>query len=94
MWFQLELPKAVEVSGIIMDTAGSPHDHPKGCVVEGSTDGKDWGSPLFEGTTHNSTAEISFPPTTAKYLRVKLNADKGGKYWSIHELNVYGRDAK
>ena len=48
----------------------------------------------IRGFARLEAAEISFPPTTAKFLRVKLNADKGGKYWSIHELQVYGRDVK
>jgi mono/diheme cytochrome c family protein len=94
MWFQVELPKAVELSGFQMDCTESGNDYPTSCVVEVSNDGKDWGSPLFEGPTHDPVTEITFPPTTGKFMRIKLTDGKRGRYWSIHELNVYGREVK
>ena len=42
MWFELDLHETRTISGLALDTAGSPNDYPHGYVVRLSTDGQGW----------------------------------------------------
>ncbi|MCX4695302.1 endo-alpha-N-acetylgalactosaminidase family protein [Streptomyces sp. NBC_01408] len=56
-----------------------------------STDGLTWGPAAASGTFPDSTAQqdVSFPPRTARYLRLKATREVGGNAWtSVAELNV------
>src|SRR5205085_2580099 len=49
MWFQIELPEALEVARIHLNAANSAGDYPRGYKVEISLDGKTYGKPVAEG---------------------------------------------
>lgn len=90
MWVQVELPTKTRLSGVTLDARGSNGDYPRGCTVQVSDDGKNWGKPIAKGKGKNALLEISFPPIEAKFLRV-TQTGKHKLYWSIHEMKLMGK---
>lgn len=89
MWLQIELPKAADMAGLVLDTAKSRNDWPRGWKIELSQDGKTWEKPVLEGKSPTSVTEFMFPKATkAKFIRITDTGSVGGLYWSIHELDV------
>jgi mono/diheme cytochrome c family protein/glucose/arabinose dehydrogenase len=88
MWFQIELPTATRISGIVLDATGSARDYPRGYTVQVSSDGQNWGTPIANGKGHNAFLEIVFPPVSAKFIRINQTGSVDGLFWSIHELNL------
>lgn len=87
MWFQVELPEAVEVAGLILDAAGSRNDYPRGCDVQLSTDGKTWSAPIHKKEEQAPKIAIEFPGQPAKFIRI-TQTGKHRLFWSIHDLQV------
>lgn len=89
MWLQIELPKATDITGLVLDTAKSKGDWPRGWKIELSQDGQAWEKPVLEGQSPTSTTEFLFPKVAkAKFIRVTDTGSVKGLYWSIHELDV------
>ena len=95
MWFQIELPEAVAVSGLILDTTGSNGDYPVGYTVHVSKDGSKWGKPVAKGgKKHGKTRmTIDFPEQIVRFIKITQTGSKSS-FWSIHELQVTGRTKK
>jgi hypothetical protein len=55
-----------------------------------SNDGSNWGSPVASGAGYSAVTTITFPPQTARYVRITQTGSATGNYWSIHEMNIYG----
>jgi len=91
MWFQIELPETMEVSGLRLDSAGSALDYPSGFEVAVSVDGKSWSSPLVKGQGTQPLTEIYFNGVKAKLIKIVQTGRRPGKYWSIHDLQIYGK---
>ncbi len=91
MWFAIELPKARSVSGLQLETFASPMDYPDGYEVRVSTDGKTWSDPVAKGRGPGPLTEIYFKPVQARYIKITQTGRRPGKFWSIHELQVYGK---
>ena len=91
MWFQIELPKAMEVSGLRLDSAGSVLDYPDGYEVSVSLDGKSWAPPLIKGKGVQPLTEIYFRGVKAKFIKITQTGKRPGKYWSIHDLQISGK---
>jgi type 1 glutamine amidotransferase/mono/diheme cytochrome c family protein len=89
MWFQIELPKESEIGGLILDSAKSASDYPRGYKVEVSSDGKSWGAkPIAEGKGNTAVTELNFAPVKAKFIRITQTGSVTGLFWSIHELHI------
>lgn len=91
MWVQVEFPKLSRINTVILDSRRSEGDYPRKYEVQVSTDGKKWSKPVAKGTGKNPLTEIAFAPTEAKFLRI-TQTGKHGLYWSIHELNINGKE--
>ncbi len=89
MWLQIELPAATEISGILLDSAKSANDYPRGYTVQLSTDGKAWSPPVAIGKGSGPVTQIEFAPATAKFIRINQTGSVNGLFWSIHELQIY-----
>ena len=92
-WLVIELPEPVKVAEIDLDTQASPGDWPKRYEVQTSEDGKTWSKPIAKGKGSKGTSRIAFEPVTTRWLKVTQKGKKGGLWWSIHELNLYGPTA-
>jgi mono/diheme cytochrome c family protein len=90
-WIQIELPETEFVTGISLATAGSPNDFPASYVVRASVDGVTWGEPLASGEGKAADPIVSWLPVMAKFIRVTQTGKKDGLYWSIHELQLFGK---
>jgi hypothetical protein len=88
-WFQVDMRSARMIFKIVLDTTPSANDYPRGYQVNLSNDGSNWGSPVATGAGSSAVTTITFPPQTARYLRITQTGSASGNYWSIHELNVY-----
>lgn len=89
MTFQIELPEATIVSGLLLDASSSNRDYPRAFKVDVSLDGKQWGKSVATGHGNARTTEISFPPIQAKFIRITQTSNAKDLFWSIHELQVY-----
>ncbi|MEC8252342.1 MAG: discoidin domain-containing protein [Planctomycetota bacterium] len=92
-WLVIELPEAVEVAEIDLETDASPGDWPKRYEVRTSSDGETWSAPIARGPGQQGQSRIRFAPVTTRWLKVTQKGKKSGLWWSIHELNLYGRRA-
>ncbi|MCB1208639.1 MAG: discoidin domain-containing protein [Verrucomicrobiales bacterium] len=89
MWLQIELPKATDIAGLVLDTGKSRGDWPRGWKIELSQDGQTWDKPILEGQSATNVSEFMFPKTAkAKFIRITDTGSVRGLYWSIHELDV------
>jgi F5/8 type C domain len=70
-----------------LHNAASPTDGPQKYEVKGSSDGKQWKS-LSKGEGNGGFTDISFDPTSVRYLRILQLGSKPNKFWSIHELEL------
>ncbi len=87
MWVQVELPKETKVAGVILDSANSLKDFPRGCEIQFSADGKNWSKPIKQKEIRSPKVTIDFPERKARYVRI-TQTGKHRLFWSIHELNL------
>jgi glucose/arabinose dehydrogenase/mono/diheme cytochrome c family protein len=89
MWLQIELPKALPLAGLVLDTARSKGDWPRGWKIQLSQDGQQWDKPILEGSSPTTVTEFIFPKAqTARFIRITDTGTVKGLYWSIHELEI------
>ena len=91
MWVQVELPSVSKVNRILLDSRNSTRDYPRGYQVESSVDGKKWSKPFAVGVGKHPVTDISFPTTEAKFLKITQTSKISGLYWSIHEMQIFGK---
>jgi subtilisin family serine protease len=89
-WFQVDMKTTQRFSKLTLDAATSGGDYPRGYQVFVSTDGSRWGGAIATGVGASPLVTITFPPQTARYLRV-VQTGKASSWWSIHELVVFGQ---
>ena len=89
-WLVIELPEAVEVAAIDLDTSASPGDWPERYEVRTSHDGETWSAPIARGAGSRDSSRIAFEAVKTRWLKVTQRGRKRGLWWSIHELNLYG----
>lgn len=94
MWFQVEFPEISKVNRIWLDTRRSNRDYPRGYEVTVSADGKTWSEPVARGVGVDAITDIGFPTTEAKFLRITQTGSVNGLYWSIHEIEIYGKPVR
>ena len=91
MWFQIDLPEATDISGLVLNTGKSHNDYPRQYKIELSLNGTEWEKPILQGKGEAGSAEYLFPkPAKAKSIRISQTGEAKGTYWSIHELEVLG----
>jgi hypothetical protein len=95
MWFQIELPAETEIAGLLLDSAKSANDYPRGYKVELSKDGTTWDKPVLQGSGDRGATELIFPkPAKTKFIKITQTGEAKGTFWSIHELQVLKPAAK
>ncbi len=103
-WFAITLPAPTRLTGVRLSSAPTPHDFPRGLVVETSPDGARWerqavalrtdgmlrwgGTHLLHDGVATLTLTLTFPPTEARALRLTLTAGDGVFDWSIYDLDL------
>jgi glucosylceramidase len=88
-WFQLDLGSAKTFNQLVLDTgSASTGDYPRGYSVQTSSDGSTWSSAVATGAGSGQLTTISFPSTTARYVRV-TQTGSSGSWFSVAEANLY-----
>jgi hypothetical protein len=88
-WFQVDMKQRREFDRIVLDNTWALYDSPKQFEVTVSDDGTNWSSPIASGHGHLGITTITFPPQTARWIRIKQNGSDPTYHWSIYELSVY-----
>ncbi|MHA6757777.1 discoidin domain-containing protein [Streptacidiphilus sp. PAMC 29251] len=88
-YFQLDLGSAKTFNQLVLDTgSASTGDYPRGYTVQTSSDGVTWGATLATGAGSGQVTTVSFPSTTARYVRV-TQTGSSGSWFSVAEANLY-----
>ena len=90
MWFAFDMGDTRELTSITLRAEESPDDYPRSYAVEVSDDGAHWQE--IVATTQSSKSpvtEILLPPTKTRHVRITQNGRADGKFWSIHQLEVF-----
>ena len=88
MWFMADLHLTQEIRSVVLDTAGSANDHPRGYELYLSNDPEDFGEPVARGDGAAVTRIELDPPVQARYLRVVQTGSHAQWFWSIHRLSI------
>lgn len=92
LWFQIDFGSPFAVSELRLDTQRSAGDYPRGFALRVSADGAQWSEPLVEGKGDGPITRIAVPePRAARFVRIEQTGSQPGLWWSIHELQVFGR---
>jgi mono/diheme cytochrome c family protein/glucose/arabinose dehydrogenase len=62
--------------------------YPRGYEVVVSTDGTTWSNPLTQGQGSGAVNELTFPPTRARFVRIKQTGTAENAPWTIRKLRV------
>ena len=89
MWLQIELPAETTLGGLELESNKSPGDYPQSYTVELSADGQKWSKSVATGKGSVPDTVIQFPPARAKFIRITQTGAQKGRYWSIHELQLF-----
>ena len=91
-WFQFDMKQQYQLSGIVLDTSGSSEDYPRGYEVQFSDDGQQWSEPVLSGRGDGAVTYLDFPEDSrTRFVRITQTGSSNSKFWSIHELVVYGQ---
>jgi hypothetical protein len=89
-YYQVDMGVSQTFSQITLDAAGNAGDYLRNYqILVGTTSPP--GTSVATGTATGALTTISFPSTTARYIRVVQTAASSGvgSWWSIAELNVW-----
>jgi putative membrane-bound dehydrogenase-like protein len=90
---QFDAGKPYRLTRLVLDTEASRNDFPHQYEVRLSSDGATWSNPVAKGAG-KPLLELDLPAgTVARYVRVvQTGPVKGGNFWSVHELSVFGAE--
>jgi len=88
-WFQVDMKQAQTFDKIVLDNTWALWDSPNKYSVSVSRDGTNSGSPIATGSGQLGITTITFPPQTARYIRITQTGSDAKYHWSIYELDVY-----
>ncbi|HLQ37120.1 MAG TPA: discoidin domain-containing protein, partial [Planctomycetota bacterium] len=92
LWFQIDFGAPFTVRELRLDTRRSPGDYPRAFDLVVADDGEHWSQPLVSGTGDGPMTVITVAtPRAARFLRIEQTGRQSGLWWSIHELQVFGR---
>jgi len=91
-WLRVELPKKARINRIVLDSSRSSADYPRGYEIRVSDDGKKWSKPILDGDGSNAITDLGFAAIDTRHIEIKQTGVVGNKYWSIHELEIYGKE--
>lgn len=87
-FIQIDMGQSKPIERISLDSTDSLYDYPKGYELYTSMDGSKWTGPIQSGAGTKLMTEISFPSQQARYVKI-IQTGYEGKYWSIHDLQIY-----
>ena len=88
-WLQIELPQPATLAALRADCFKQPRHFPRAFKVELSTDGTTWGEPVAVGKEDGPAFEVSFPPTTAKFVRLTQTTNTNNVDWVVDGVVLF-----
>jgi len=90
-WFQVDMQQPQTFDRVVLDNTWALWDSPDHYAVTVSADGAHWSAPVATGAGQLGITTITFPPQTARYLRITQTGTNATYHWSLYELDVYRR---
>lgn len=90
-WFEVDMKALRTFHKIVLDNTWALWDSPTRYQVQVSDDGEAWSSVIAEGAGALGMTTITFPPQTARFIRITQTGTSQTYHWSIYELDVYTR---
>jgi hypothetical protein len=87
MWLEIDIGQVRTVSGLVLESARSPLDYPRGYVVQVSTDRQAW-QEVARQPNNETELDVTFKPQSVRYLRVEQTGQADPWWWSIHEIVI------
>ena len=91
MWVSVDLGVRHEIDRVDLNVPFSPKDTPNGCRVLISDDGKEWSQPVARAGGESRGSTPIKIGRTARYLKFVTEKGRPKNYWSIGELQIWGR---
>ena len=88
-WFQVDMKREETFHRIVLDNTWALWDSLVGYAVSVSKDGATWSEPVATGAGELGITSITFPPQTARYVRIAQTGTSSTYHWSIYEFDVY-----
>ena len=90
LYFQVDLGSSQSFYLLKLSAPNSPSDYARGYHVATSNNGTSWATVARCTGTVNPEL-VGFDLQSARYIRVTLTAGSTSQWWSIDELNLYGK---
>jgi len=88
--FEIDFNETLSFDRIVLDSAKSSNDQPRGYTIHVSNDGSNWGASIVSGEGDaNGLTKIDFADQTARFIRITQTGSATRNWWSIHELSVF-----
>ncbi len=87
-WFQIDLGWERAVQQLVLDSAGSGGDYPRGYEVYVTNSLDDLGEPVAEGDGDSARITLDLGGAQGRFIRIVQTSEHGGLWWSIHELEL------
>ncbi len=91
MWFAFDMGREYTLDSIVLDSTGSSDDYPREYSVDVSSDGQHWTPTVTRTRGERAVTDIILPGVKARHIRINQHGQSPDKFWSIHELEVYGK---
>jgi hypothetical protein len=88
-WLQIELPEPATLAALRADCFKQPRHFGRAFKVELSSDGKSWGEPVAAGKEDGPAFEVSFPPTSAKFVRLTQTSNTNNVDWVVDGVVLF-----
>ena len=88
---RFEFPEVSKINRIHLDSQGSSRDYPRGYEVLVSLDGEKWSEPVIRGRGTQPVMDLGFPNVDARFVKIVQTGAVKGLFWSIHELEIFGK---
>lgn len=88
--FLVDFNDTLSFDRIVLDSANSSNDQPRGYSIHVSDNGSDWGSSIASGEgDSDGVTVIDFADQNARFIRITQTGSATRNWWSIHELSVF-----
>lgn len=87
-WLEIDFGATVSFNRILLDSNGSPNDHPRRVNIFISDDGTNWGDAIVAAEGTSGTTQIDIPIVETRFLRIDQLDTTDRWWWSIYELNI------
>jgi uncharacterized protein (DUF608 family) len=93
--FAIEMGQEREIARVVLENKPDKDDYPRGARIDVSEDAKHWtvaaevSKEQIARAKNEGVLDVSFPPVKAKHVKIVQQGSAEGKWWSIHEMNMY-----